>query len=811
MPAAFDKALGLISMTDARRGSFTVLAVALVAVAASILAAWGASEAEDASRRDLYRNEVGDLRLAIERRLGNLHELLRGAQGLFAASRSVERAEWQEFVGCQRIGERCPEVYSFHYVAFVGAANRAAFLATTRSDGAPDFDIRPPGTRPEMLIAKYAEPQPRNAALLGYDLCTDSLARVMHERTRDTGEPAMSALKRFPSDPDGRPSVSIALPVYANGQPHTTIEERRASWIGAVVIAVRIGDLLRPLIAGEASGWQVCLFDGPSTSPDQTLFAQGPAVMDPAETTRSLQEVTDRMRGVLDSARDAILTMNEQGVVESMNGAASRIFGYAPGEVVGGPMTRLIPETWRDAHTKGIEQYLRTGEGRIVGRTTEVEGLRKDGSTVPIEVAISEMRLGGRRLFTGILRDITERKANERAIQETNRKLAATLDELSRTQHATVQQERLRAIGTMASGIAHDFNNSLAAILGFAELLLVRPELRSDPEALQRHLELIRTAARDASAVVGRLKEFYRHRDEAEVMHPVSMNALVEGALSLTRPRWKDMAQAKGIDIQVRADLAPELPEVPGNEVELREVLINLILNSLDAMPKGGSIAIATRSDGRRVVVEVEDTGAGMTEEVRRRCMEPFYTTKGPQGTGLGLSVAYGVLQRHQGTLDVESAPGEGTRVRMTIPFRSGATPLPERLPRAETFGPLRVLVVEDEPLVQEVIAGYLQAAGHEVVTASNGREGLERFHAGRFDLVITDQGMPEMTGTQLAAAVKQVAPEKPILLLTGWGEQLKAADERPPGIDLILSKPVGLSALLDAVASLVAGARRQA
>lgn len=468
----------------------------------------------------------------------------------------------------------------------------------------------------------------------------------------------------------------------------------------------------------------------------------------------------------------------------------------------------LMPERWRDLHVRGLRRYLLSGDPHVVGRNIEVEGLRKDGSVVAIEIAVSELRLGERRLFTGIVRDVTERRANEQELKEANRRLADAVAQLERTQQGVVQQERLRAIGTMASGIAHDFNNSLAAILGFVALLLVSEELRRDPEALRKHLVMIRTAATDASGVVGRLREFYRHRDEAEALLPVALNRIVEDAVGLTRPRWKDMAQARGIGIDVRTSLAPDLPEVPGNEIELREVAINLILNAVDAMPKGGRLTISTRSDGRRVVAEFEDTGAGMTEEVRSRCLEPFFSTKGPQGSGLGLAVADGVVQRHSGTLDVESAPGEGTRIRVAIPFRTGKTPLPETAGTAEIASSLHVLVVEDDPLVQQVVSGYLSAAGHTVETASNGREGLEKFHAGRFDLVITDQGMPEMTGTQIAAAIKSAAPKKPILLLTGWGEQMLAAGEHPAGVDRVLNKPVTLSGLLDAVGELVARTR---
>ncbi len=849
-----------------------VWAVALITLAATLAAWLQALGIEEDRDRAALESRVDHLEYEIHRRLSALHGLLSGAQGLFAASKSVERAEWHEFVERMQIRTRWPEIYNFAYTAWVPRGQREAWLAATRADGAPDFRIQPPGDPEASIVVTFAEPLPQNAAIVGYDLTTRPPSAEVMTRARDSGEVAMSQGIRLVQEPATQMSVLLSLPVYRNGVPRDTLEQRLASFQGCVTIAVRLGDLMSAALDKILPGWTLRLYDGTERVKDRQLFEwvdgigsrpdllEGTTAIDfagqrwtldvgvpkkmlqegephlasllllvglgfsallttlvwslatrrtravalAARMTIELQASSERVRGILDSARDAILTMNEDGNVESMNAAAARLFGYSPSEVLGRPLTMLMPERWKRHHSDGLRKYLLGGDPKVIGRTLEVEGQRKDGSIAAVEIAVSELRLGDRRVFTGILRDVTVRRARDEELKEANRRLAEAMGKLETTQRDVVQQERLRAIGTMASGIAHDFNNSLAAILGFAELLLVSEEMRRDPESLRKHLELIRTAAKDASGVVSRLREFYRLRDEAEVLSPVNLNRIVEDAVGLTRPRWKDMAQARGIAIDVRVVLAPELPEVPGNEVELREVAINLVMNAIDAMPKGGTLTITTRSDGRRVVAEFEDTGTGMTEDVRQRCLEPFFTTKGPQGSGLGLAVAYGVVQRHGGALDIESAPGEGTRIRIAIPFRTGHTPLPEPPSQARVSGSLHVLVVEDDPLVQQVVAGYLSAAGHTVETASNGREGLEKFHAGRFDLVVTDQGMPELTGTQLAAAIKSAAPTKPVLLLTGWGEQMQAAGEPPPGVDRIINKPVSLSALLDAVGEVV-------
>ncbi|MFQ5804755.1 MAG: ATP-binding protein, partial [Candidatus Methylomirabilales bacterium] len=409
--------------------------------------------------------------------------------------------------------------------------------------------------------------------------------------------------------------------------------------------------------------------------------------------------------------------------------------------------------------------------------------------------------------FTGtilVIRDITERKQAEEALYESNRRLEEALVELKATQQQVLQQERLRALGQMASGIAHDFNNALSPVLGFTELLLDRPEYLENKEKVKHYAQMMNTAAKDAANVVRRLREFYRAREEDEIFLPVDLNSLVEQVIMLTQPRWKDQALASGITIDTETHLQ-NVPHVAGNEAEVREVLTNLIFNAVDAMPEGGTLTLRTRSDGQHVVVEVSDTGTGMTDEVLQRCLEPFFSTKPERGTGLGLAMVYGIIQRHRGTLAIESEPGQGTTFILRLPVlteqgvecRSQAGEVLSRR--------LQILVVDDEPPVREVITAYLTGDGHTVETASNGSEGLEKFLAGWFDVVVTDQGMPEMAGDQLAAAIRRVAPDAPVILLTGFGDLMIASGEMPAAVDIIVSKPVTLAALRQALAKVTA------
>ena len=399
-----------------------------------------------------------------------------------------------------------------------------------------------------------------------------------------------------------------------------------------------------------------------------------------------------------------------------------------------------------------------------------------------------------------LLQEIAVRRRAEEATLESNRQLSAALGQLQATQREIIQRERMHALGRMANGIAHDFNNALAPILGFSELLLMKPETLEDPKKVRMYAEMIHSAAQASAKVVSRLREFYRYRDDAEVFTPVVINDLVLQSISLTQPRWKDQALAAGVRIDFRTEMG-NVPTVPGNESELREVLVDLIFNAIDAIPKRGTITIRTEVQGRWLVITVSDDGIGMSEEVKARCLEPFFSTKEDQGTGLGLGSVYGIVRRHEGGIDIQSEAGRGTAIAVSLPLEKSAR-APEAAPPAPPVpSPLRILVVEDEPLVRDVIGVYLSEDKHDVETAVNGRDGLEKFKAARFDLVMTDRAMPEMNGDDLAMEVKKLRPEQPVILLTGFGDLMTGAGECPPGVDLVVSKPFTLATLRNAIA----------
>lgn len=512
------------------------------------------------------------------------------------------------------------------------------------------------------------------------------------------------------------------------------------------------------------------------------------------KTLQALRASEERYRSLFTTMREGFalheIICDEQGrPVDSrfleVNAAFEELTGLRAADVLGRRLLEVLPDLERE----WIETY---GAVALTG-----QAVRFERYAAPLKKYYEVFAYSPKRgQFANIFTDITERKQAEETLRGANRRLEQALTALKNTQQQIVQQERLRALGTMASGIAHDFNNALASILGFSELLLNRPETLEDRAKTRRFLQLIHTAAKDAGNVVGRLREFYRHRDAGEVFTHVNLNELVQQAVSLTQPKWRSEALAQGITIDVVTRLDPNLPPLTGNSAELREVLTNLIFNAVDALPRGGTIAITTQREADRAVLTVHDTGTGMTEEVRRRCFEPFFSTKGERGTGLGLAMVYGILNRHDGVVDLESAPGQGTTFTIYLPIGKTTSAAPVATASPEARRSLRILLVEDEEMVRTVLWEFLTGDGHVVTAAADGRQGLEKFHGGQFDVVLVDRAMPGLNGDQVATAIKSVAPRLPVVLITGFGAMMQAAGEKPAGVDYILAKPVTLERL---------------
>ena len=502
---------------------------------------------------------------------------------------------------------------------------------------------------------------------------------------------------------------------------------------------------------------------------------------------------------ILEAAGEGIFGLDTEGAIIFMNPAAARMLGVSARVAVGKPLGRFVSHLATDGTPlPDAESSIFTPlRDRTARQATDQIFKRSDGSYFPVDYVSTPMI--ERDQLAGVVvsfNDITERHRSE-AVQRSHRRLEETLEQLKATQRQVLQQERLRAMGQMASGIAHDFNNSLSPIVGFAELLLRRPDLPR--ETTQSYVKLINTAAQDATAVIRRLRELYRERSESTPAAPVDVRRCVDEVVALTQPRWKSEAVGRGVTIHIATDIA-DVPVIMGDAAAIREMLANLIFNAVDAMTEGGTITVRARCEGGDVRLEVKDSGVGMSDEVRQRCLEPFFSTKGQHGTGLGLSLVHATVEQHGGTLTVESEPGRGTTFVVLLPLDNGAPASRPAEHVAEPPRELRILVVEDEPMVRMGVVAQLGAQGHLVDTAANGREGLDKFMSGRYDLVVTDRAMPEMGGDELAASIERLSPDTPVIMLTAFGDLMEAKGEQPAGVDAVIGKPVTLDALAGAI-----------
>lgn len=465
------------------------------------------------------------------------------------------------------------------------------------------------------------------------------------------------------------------------------------------------------------------------------------------------------LKNIMESAREAIYALDLEGRYKWCNQAMLDMTGYKLEEIIGHSYLERTHEDDRDMRREKFADAL-SGEPM----SFESRYVARDGSVRFALVNSAPIIVDGQTTgVLGIAHDITEQKHE--------RDRAARAD-------------KLRALGQLASGVAHDFNNSLAAILGRAQLILRRVQ----DEELIRSLGIIVTAAEDAASTVRRIQTFARKSLGAE-QELLDVGNLLRDAIEITRTRWENEARAAGLNIDVTLSAEDESFTL-GNASELREVFVNLIVNAVDAMPKGGSLKICCKRKGNRLRLRLADTGTGMKEEVRERVFEPFYTTKGVHGTGLGLAVSYGIIERHQGMISVESKLGEGTAFIIDLPIADNHVATKTTTETIEQTEPLSILVIDDEEFVRETLAEMLADLNHRVVTADSGRAALEKVATDEFDVVFTDLAMPEMDGWETARAIRKRRPDIPVVLVTGYG-----ATAQPPSGELdlvagIIGKP---------------------
>jgi GAF domain-containing protein/ActR/RegA family two-component response regulator len=643
----------------------------------------------------------------------------------------------------------------------------------------------------------------------------------------------------------GDPELLAAIPTdraYGEGAVGWVAEHRRPLLDAPVGEDRRVlrAEMLRPRGITLVSGVPVTLGErllgilsiggrGGLSSADvallQTLTGQAAVAIENARLYEAAQRDEAEAVALAEASRRFSATLRREAVLEALVEAAERVLGQAWVALVVEPETGALRVVARSAEAEAAASPrgpalgtvpLRVGE-RLVGHVAatgtplllrDVEELPADHPSRPDllrwgmrSVLIVPVVANGsvRAILAGSIhedsRQFSERDlrlaqavADRAATALENARLFEELtrayQELKTAQEHLVQTEKLRALGEMASGVAHDFNNILAAILGRVQLILSQTE---EPTA-RRWLQIIERAALDGAQTVQQIQEFTRIRRD-QPAETVDVNQVVRDAVEMTQTRWRDQTQSQGLEVRVVTELG-EVPPVDGHPAELRQVLTNLVLNAIDALPRGGTITVATRTATGAVEVAVADTGVGMPDEVRRRIFEPFFTTKGPKGTGLGLAMVYGIVARHGGEVLVDSREGAGSTLTIRLPLgaghaESGTVPLA----LAGNAGG-RVLVIDDEENVRDTLADMLRLTRREVVVASHGAEGLELFRTAPFDLVMTDLAMPGMSGWQVAQAVKALRPDVPVVLVTGWGVELPADQLRANGVDRVMTKP---------------------
>jgi two-component system NtrC family sensor kinase len=489
-----------------------------------------------------------------------------------------------------------------------------------------------------------------------------------------------------------------------------------------------------------------------------------------ASTTRRLEQL-------IACAGDAIVTVDAADRVQGWNPAAEGIFGIAATEALGSPVIRILPE--RD-YLEG-KRRLRRGQPTYV-----FEASARSGDESPVDVAVTLSALRGRQGepegLIAIVRDITAQRKVENQLH---------------------QSEKLTALGQLAGGIAHDFNNLLQAILGYAQLMKQNP---GDARLVSRSLQVLETAALDGSETVRRIQQFARLRPDEQFV-PVDLNQIVQDAVAITRPRWEEKVAHENRPLHLRLDLGP-IPPLSGRPSALTELTTNLILNAIDAMPDGGTLTISTR---RRIggggVLAIADTGVGIPEAVGHRIFEPFFSTKGEGGSGLGLAMVYSIVTRHGGNIHVDSEPGRGATFTLMFPAATPSGRAEVSPPPPGERRPARVLVVDDDPQVLGTFTELLHSFGYVITAVSSGAAALSAYGRDRFDVVLTNLGMAGMNGWEFAERLRAADRDVRLMFVTGWGlreEDYARLEEL--GVKRCLFKPVQPGELDGAIQAVLAG-----
>lgn len=507
----------------------------------------------------------------------------------------------------------------------------------------------------------------------------------------------------------------------------------------------------------------------------------------------ALRATEAKFRAVSESATDAIIATDQYAQVISWNPAAARMFGFSAEEMIGHSLEQIVPERYREAQREGLARVMAHGPASLSSHPSELMGLRKDGSEFPIELSIGYWQDDEEMYFTGIVRDVTDRRRAE--------------EELRKREEQLAHSQRLEALGTLAGGVAHEFNNLLQSILGYTQY--AREGLDAD-DSRRQDLDVVLKAAERASTLTRQLLGFSRRqRLQYEDLDP---NQMVREVAHLLRPLI-------GEHIRLELDLAEDAGKIHADAANLQQLLMNLAINARDAMSEGGRLLIRTQrvalddqgaslypnlKAGEFLRLVVSDTGCGMSSDVLEHAFEPFFTTKEVgRGTGLGLASVYGVVTQHQGAIHVESEPGEGTTLEILLPLVEGACRAAGvRADSFEAGGRETILLAEDEPLVRDLVVRKLEAAGYRVLAAQDGAQALEMFVANRrqIKLVILDVVMPRMGGREVYERMREIESTVKVIFASAYDAETAGLEYLERSGLRFIQKPAGGPTLLAAI-----------
>ncbi len=520
--------------------------------------------------------------------------------------------------------------------------------------------------------------------------------------------------------------------------------------------------------------------------------------MTPAERAPSAEAQAAKLKGILELAVTAIITIDDRGLIETVNPSTERLFGYSAAELIGHNVKILMPEPYRAEHDGYIANYIGTGVKKIIGIGREVRGRRKDGTTFPLHLSVSEFRADGRRYFTGMIHDLSDRKHVEEALRESERRLA--------------QAQKMEAVGQLTGGIAHDFNNLLLVIAGNLELL----EMQLNHDGQKVLLKEAQDAAMLGSKLTDQLLTFARRRHmDSQV---IQLNDLVVGITDMLR-------RALGEQVMLSTSLARNVWPTRADPGQFQSAIVNMAVNARDAMPQGGKLVIETRNivldgdhadfhpelkPGEYVQLSISDTGSGMPPDVRDRVFEPFFTTKEKgRGTGLGLAMVYGFVKQSGGHITIYSEVAHGTTFNLYFPRIDGVTA--DGSEKAKSASDPRasetILVVEDDDRVRQLTIKRLKLIGYQVLEATDGPKAMAVLNKGHvIDLVFTDLVMPGgMSGREVAIRARELRPGIKVLLTSGYAEELVHGDDLEREQLKVLRKPYHQADLVAALREVLA------